>query len=254
MSVKQGLLIAAIISVLFSSCSTLRKNRSSDEAGLTGRAGLERLTAQVIENNVGRDGYEIKKGRIENIGGSVSGTFNFYARVSSRNDLYLSVRGPLSVEIVRVIAVDDKIYIINRLSKEILVSDKSRILGGIELPAYWPALLVGDLISKSYDRIITEGDDSVEFSSEEGDFDMDITLDKSELKARNIAVSSKELEKAIDFDFSHYREGDGIKYPGEVEIRDSGNMFHVKLYIQELISGNVGEIELSLPDYPKRDL
>ncbi|MDZ7633069.1 MAG: hypothetical protein U5L72_00925 [Bacteroidales bacterium] len=112
---KTGLITVMII--LLAGCSASRKRKSTETGSLPADANISAMISSIRGYNICDKGFVIKRGRIELEGTEYDGSYGFNARVNSKGDFFASVRGPLGIELIRLIAVGNDIAAISRLEE-----------------------------------------------------------------------------------------------------------------------------------------
>lgn len=235
-------------------CSALRKGRATETLSEPGRFNYEAVISDVIENNITGKGFEIRKGTIELRGTEIEGKFGLHARLNRRGDFYGSVRGPLGIELVRLLMVGNDIAAIDRFNKTVYVGKKDAILKKNGLPEDFMKVIFGDMPAgniRNYTytekrRLIVEaGDDS---------FRRDISICIDQMKICNETIDAIYSGHEIYITFSEFGTNGGIRYPTVIEMNERKKMFHVKLNIDDLIFGYDSDIEFNLPSYRRESL
>lgn len=252
---KGGILIFAAL-LLFSAagCSLLKRKSSIAEVAVPSAVDYFVTLDNVYANNFTSVGFEIVKGTLSLSGGSLSGKFNFTARVNTRGDLVGSVKGPLGIELARVLSVGDQIALVDRIKRTVYTGSKRVVLSNYGLPEEWLSLLFGDMDQiKGRSNYFVEGDKMI-LNCSDGLFNKEITICLGEMKICREKVISDRRDEIVDIAFEEFRVQDGFKYASAIRLYEETRMFHVKLNIETIKFGYNSEIEYSLPSYKRTPL
>lgn len=247
--IKYPVLVLAIL--LLTGCSGMRKGKKTDVSIPPAGASYSIILKDVADDNITGNGFEIRKGSVELKGTELEGKFGLYARLNSRGDFYGSVRGPLGIELVRVLMVGNDIAAIDRFNRKIYIGKKDQVLKKNGLPADFIQIIFGDMPSGQ--DVTYLGSDSNEITVKAGDEDFSRVLSVclKEMKVCRQEIVSAESGHRIFMDFSDFREKDGKKYASEISVEEKEKMFHVKLLIDDLIYGYDSDIGFNLPSYTR---
>jgi len=247
------LLIAALI-IGISGCNALRKGRVTDRANVAVSTDFAARAAEVYENNITDRGFEIRKGSIELDGTPIEGKFGLHARLNSRGDFYASVRGPLGIELARILIVGNDVAAIDRFNKTVYTGKKDAVMKRNGLPDDFMRILFGDLpvaVSDDYKKsvngqiIVTGGDE---------EFRREITICADEMKVCQERIDATSSGHTVYLTFSGFRETAGKRYASSISMEERKKMFHVKLFIDDLEYGYDSDISFNLPSYKRESL
>lgn len=243
-----------VLMLLMAGCSATRRGRTGDVTIPPPDAGYSLIVDNVADDNITDNGFEIRKGRIELEGTQIEGKFGMHARLNSKGDFYGSVRGPLGIELVRILMVGNDIAVIDRFNRRVYIGKKDDILKKNGLPEDFMKIIFGDMPSAQ--DITYLGSDSNEITVKAGDdeFSRVISICLGEMKVCRQEIVTAESGRRIYMAFSNFREKEGRKYASEISVEERKKMFHVKLFIDDLIYGYVSEIEFMLPSYTRESL
>jgi len=252
---KGGVILLLVLMACIASCSTTRKRGPSKDRDLAGISDLNEFGDAVKAFNINREGFIIKRANVELEGTEVEGKFGLYAKVNDRGDFFVSVRGPLGIELARAISSGDSVFVINKINRVVLFGSRSSLLKRAGLPDNLIEIITGDI------------PDTVSFSEAKASENGRINLSYSDIKYRNdISISrdwmkiSEEVVRSSDekieylMKFGNFIDSGSKRYPSTVEVEGVERMFHVKIDILELVLGFSGKIEVVLPAYRRESL
>jgi hypothetical protein len=247
------LLITGLI-ISLTGCNALKKSRMTEPVDLPADADFITLTADVTDNNLTDRGFEIRKGSIELEGTPIEGKFGLHARLNAKGDFYASVRGPLGIELARILVVGNEVAVIDRFNRTIYAGKKDAVMKKNGLPDDFMRILFGDMpgaVNGDYRKhsdgqvVVTAGDES---------FRREITICTDELKICHEKIDATDTGHTIYLNFSNFRETDQKRYASSISMEERKKMFHVKLLIDDLKYGYDSDILFSLPSYKRESL
>lgn len=248
-------IISAIFFILLlSGCSTLRKGRSTESSAGPAAAGYAAIINSVIDNNITQEGFEIRKGSIELDGTEIEGKFGLHARLNSKGDFYCSVRGPLGIELVRLLMVGNDIAAIDRINRKIYIGKKNDILRKNGMPDDFMKVIFGDMPSENSGNFSNYGSNEISLTAGDEDFRREISVCIDEMKICSQKIDAADSDHEIYLSFGNFVTGDGKKYASLITMDEKKRMFHVKLSIDDLIFGYDSDIEFNLPSYRRESL
>ena len=249
----RNILITGLI-IGLSGCSALRKSRVTEPVNVSANADYIALAEEVYENNLTDRGFEIRKGSIELEGTEIEGKFGLHARLNAKGDFYASVRGPLGIELARILIVDNEVAVIDRFNKKIYAGKKDEVMQKNGLPEDFMKILFGDMpVTVNDEYRSTSGGQIVVNAGDEG-FRREITICRDERKICQEKIDATDSGHTVYLIFSNFRETEGKKYASSISMEERKKMFHVKLSIDDLKYGYDYDIALSLPSYKRESL
>ena len=247
MRARSEIILSLVICVFLNSCS-IEKNISGRNKLV--RDNTEYIIQKTKEENISNKGFSIKNGRIETEGMAVNGEFSFTGKFKDNGDFMISVRGPFLMEMVRIIAVKDSIYMINRLNKVIYYGGKSKLTEKYRIPENIVSTFFGDL------------DEGVKAESckrnETGNLNailkrestlLNITICSREYKVCQQVIENRERGLKYEIEYSKFKRYGIRKYPGQIRICQPDKKETVYIYIDSYEGSYSGSIDIKLPDY-----
>ncbi len=246
--------LVAVLIIVMTGCSAARKHKSSSPAEISSDAGAVAIAEGVRSHNITEKGFVIKRGRIEIEGTDTDGSFSLNARVNNRGDFVVSVRGPLGIELVRLLAVGNDIAMIDRIGRTVYLGKKDEIMLKNGMPDDFIETLFGDLPGTGYQRYSKTGNSLVVSSESYGVTEREYTICFDEMKVCRAHLTDKSNDREIFLEFGNFTSGSNIKYPQSVVMDDNKRDMRIKLSIDELESGYESDIDFTLPDYKRSNL
>jgi hypothetical protein len=247
------ILIAGLVLGL-TGCNALRKNRTTGPSDFPVNADYITLAAEVTGNNVTDRGFEIRKGSIELEGTQIEGKFGLHARLNAKGDFYASVRGPLGIELARILVVSNEVAVIDRFNRKLYVGKKDAVMKKNGLPDDFMRILFGDMPVAVNDDFRKNSDGQVVVTAGDESFRREITICTDERKICHEKIDVNDSGHSIYLNFSSFRETEGKKYASSISMEERIKMFHVKLFIDDLKYGYDFDIPFSLPSYSRESL
>lgn len=252
---KEIKIIIVLTLVMFmSGCAAFRKGK--DTGMVTGDVAVDYNTvaATVMNNNITDRGFEIRRGSIELEGTEIEGKFGLHARMNSKGDFYASVRGPLGIELVRLLAVGNDIAAIDRFNRKVYTGKKDEVMKKHGLPDDFMRILFGDMPDGSGTDFTLNGENEIVMISRNDDFMRELTICTDEMKICRERIDAGKTSHQVYLNFYDFRSAGGRKYASRITMEEKKRMFHVKLSIDDLRYGYDSDIELILPSYTRQNL
>lgn len=246
--------IVLLLILLLAGCSAARRRKSAEPVTGAETADYSAVAAMVIGYNITGEGFVIRRGKITLEGTSVEGTFGFTARINREGDFIASVRGPLGIELVRLLAVGNEIAAIDRFNRTVYVGKKDAFLKKNGMPPDFMEILFGDmpdLYSAQYGA--TSGNQMLVRVSEK-DTEREVSICLDEMKVCRQRVNTVASGHEITMQFSDFRSDGGRKYASQIEMNESKKKLHVTMKIDELVAGYDEKIEFTLPSYQRSSI
>ena len=246
--------LAIFMLIILSGCSATRKSRSSS-AILPAGVGYAEMISGIINNNITEGGFILKKGRIELEGTEIEGSFGINARLNQKGDFFASVRGPLGIELARLVNVGNDIALIDRINRTVYVGKKDEVMKRKGMPEDFLKIIFGDIPEVALKHSGPVNDGVVRLTIEENDFEREIDICLNEMKVCSEKITAPGYSgRQFLLLFSAFRVTSDRKYASQIQLDDQVGMFHVKLNIDELTTGYVSEIDFTLPSYKRMSL
>ena len=111
-------------------CVTTRKKKDKQAAEEEiSSMDFKTVMTNIRAYNITDEGFIIKKGRIDLISGTpVEGEYGFNAKLNNKGDFYASVKGPLGIEMIKILAVGNDICGIIKLTRTVYVGKKDEMM------------------------------------------------------------------------------------------------------------------------------
>lgn len=251
--VSTGLIVTLIL--LLAGCSAARRRKTDGPAVSGAKADYITVMKTVTDNNIAKKGFVIRKGRIELDGTEIDGNFGLTARLNSKGDFFVSVRGPLGIELVRLLSVGDDIAAIDRINRTVYVGKKEEVMRKNGMPEDFMEIIFGDFPeSGSQDFEPVDNGNGFVVSTADENFEREIRICPEEMKVCGERIVSESSGHEITLDFSDFRNSGDGRYASRILMHEKKRMFHVKLSIEELESVYDTAIEFALPSYKRERL
>lgn len=250
--IKTG--IIAIMIILITGCSAARKKRTVVPGGITTDSSLTTLINGVRNYNITDKGFVIKRGRIEIEGTETDGSFGLNVRLNKKGDFFASVRGPLGIELVRLLAVGNDIAMIDRINREVYVGKKDEVLLKNGMPEDFMKIVFGDFPLVDYSNYRTNGSQLIINAKGENNLEQEITVCNDQLKVCRERLTYPGSSREIILDFSNFMNSGEIRYPSAIMMTETKRGIRVKLSIDDIVSGYYNDIDFTLPAYKRSAL
>jgi hypothetical protein len=250
-----GVILLVVSIAGISSCSTARKRGTADVRNLTGIFDSNEFGDAVKALNINGEGFIIKKANVILEGTEIEGNFGLYAKVNSKGDFFVSVRGPLGIEIARAISAGDSVFVINKINRVVLYGSRSSLLQRAGLPENLIEIITGDMPDTvSFSGAKTSQNGMIYLSYSDVKYRNDITVDRSTMKISEEIIRTSDDEVKYLLKFGKFIDSGKKRYASTVEVESMEKMFHVKINILELLLGFDEKIEIVLPAYRRESL
>lgn len=251
---KFKIVLAIALIILMGSCSALRKGESGTE-GIAGKnLGYDAIIESVIENNITSEGFILRKGRIEIEGGSFDGSYGLYARYNSRGDLNASVRGPLGIEVIRLLSIDGQVYLIDRLGRTVYTGNTNEILRKYGLPENVIAIILGDFSSDGKDTYSMPGRESMVVKGDAKNLERVVNICVDEEKVCEEIYRDILTGNEVQLKYERFTNSEEKKYASEIFMELKKSNLRIKMKIEDLSCGFDGDITFTMPSYKRRSL
>lgn len=252
---KVGVILLIVIVACVSSCSTTRKKGPARSRELVGISDLNAFGDAVKALNINKEGFIIKRANVELEGTEIEGNFGLYAKVNDRGDFFVSVRGPLGIELARAISSGDSVFVINKINRVILFGSKRSLLKRAGLPENLIEIITGDMPDTvSFSGAIASGNDLINISYSDIKYRNEVSINREWMKISEEVIRTSDDEAKYLMKFGNFIDNGNKRYPSTVEVEGVERMFHVKIEILELNLGFNENIEIVLPAYRRESL
>lgn len=248
-------ILLIFIVILLAGCSATRKIKTVADGVITGNANVKTLISNVGNYNITDEGFVIKKGKIELEGTETDGVFSMTARLNKKGDFMASVKGPLGIELVRILMVGNDIALISRLDRTVLVGKKDAVMNKNGVPESFMKILFGDLPADAWSWEVKSGEiGAVTLSNTDEKFNTETVICIDELKVCRERIRSSSGEMEINLEFSGFITSGESRYSSRIVLTDNKRMIRIRLGIDDFVPGYEDEIEYKLPDYRRENL
>ncbi|MRS05725.1 DUF4292 domain-containing protein, partial [bacterium] len=195
-----------------------------------------------------------RKGSIELDGTEMEGKFGFHARLNSKGDFYCSVRGPLGIELIRLLMVGNDIAAIDRINRKVYLGNRDEILKKNGLPDDFMTIIFGDMPAERKEVFRNSGRNEIGVITVNGQYTREISVCIDEMKVCSQRVNDINSGDEIYLSFGNFVSNEGRKYASLITMEEKAKMFHVKLSIDDMIFGYDSDIVFNLPSYRRESL
>ncbi len=244
----------ALLIILLTGCAAARKRKITERGVAVTEADYASIMRAVSDYNVTDRGFVIRKGRIELEGTEIDGSFGLNVRLNRKGDFYASVRGPLGIELIRLLSVGDDIAAIDRISRTVYIGKKEEVLGRHGMPVDFMEIIFGDFPEYGKHNFKPVYGDGLIFSAADEDFEREVRICPEEMKICEERISSGSTGQEITLNFSEFQSVGDTRYASRIMMHEKKRMFHVKLTIEELEAVYDTDIEFALPSYKRSNL
>lgn len=252
---KGRIILLIVIIAYVSSCSVTRKRGRADSGKLADISDINVFGEAVKALNINKEGFIIKRASVELEGTEIEGKFGLYAKVNDRGDFFVSVRGPLGIELARAISAGDSVFVINKINRVVLFGSRSSLLKRAGLPENLIEIITGDIPDTvSFSGAKASGNGKIYLSYSDVKYRSDITVDREVMKISEEIIRTSDEETNYLMKFGNFIDSGSKRYPSTVEVEGVEKMFHVKIDILELHLGFNEKIEIVLPAYRRESL
>ena len=246
--------IIALIVLAASGCAGTRHRKSEEKAPAIASGDYNAVISAIKENNIIKEGFVIKKARIKLEGTEIEGEFGLTARLNSSGDMMASVKGPMGIEVFRILAVGNDICGISKLTRTVYVGKKDELMAKRGLPTDFLTIIFGDMPDVYFDDNDSVATNNIILKDEDESFEREISICYEEMKVCAQDIYSIKDKKEVILLFSDFREAEGKKYASQIDVTEAKNEFHIQLNIEELVRGYDEVIEFNVPSYKRENL
>ena len=237
-------------------CATTRKkrNRQAAEEAISSM-DMKTVMTSIRSYNITDDGFTIKKGKIDFIDGTpVEGEYGFTAKLNNEGDFYASVKGPLGIEVLKILAVGNDVCGIIKLTRTVYIGKKDDLMQKYGLPEDFFTAIFGDMPEFDLQNTDSIVGNSLILHKDNDKLERLITVCIDEMKVCSEEIYSIKEKKEFSLAFSNFTVSEDRKYASEIDLKQKGEDFHVKLHIETLVPGCNEKIEFNVPSYKSESL
>jgi outer membrane biogenesis lipoprotein LolB len=244
----------SLMILVMTACSATRKRSTERVTGMTDARAYNAVIEQVRNNNIAGEGFYVRKGKIDLEGTAIDGSYGFNARYNSRGDLNASVKGPLGIELLRLLSVNGKIYLVDRIGKTVYRGSTSAILTKYGLPDNVIAVIFGDLISMGNETYSISGRERIMIRGDMNNMQREADICIDEEKICEEIYKDRISGNEVLLRYSNFKNTEGKKYASLIYMEEKKKKVQIRIRIDELICGYEEEINFAMPSYRVRDL
>jgi len=248
--------IICLLVISVTGCAITRKKKDRQAADETISAmDMKTVMTGIMSYNITAEGFIIKKGKIDLIGGTpVEGEYGFTAKLNNKGDFYASVKGPLGIEVLKILAVGNDVCGISRLTRTVYVGKKDELMQKYGLPEDFFTAIFGDMPEIEFQNNDSISGNNLILHKNNDKLERLITVCLDEMKVCSEDIYSIKEKKEFSLAFSNFTVSQERKYASEIDLKQKGEDFHVKLYIETLVHGCTENIEFNVPSYKSESL
>lgn len=253
---KGRIVISLVVLILVAtSCSVTRKRNTGNKDSSGSISDINAFADEVKALNINREGFIIRKAEVELEGTEIEGKFSLYAKVNGKGDFYISVRGPLGLELARAMSSGDSVFVVNKLNRVVLFGSRSSLLKRAGLPENLIEIVTGDLPdSITFAGAKAAENGSVNFSYTDLIYKSDISVDRQAKKISGETLRTSDGEEEYILKFGNFIDSGSKRFATGIEVEGVKKMFHVKMEILDMRLGFNDNIEIVLPGYRRESL
>ena len=244
----------SLMILVMTACSATRKRSAERVTVITDAMAYRSLIEQVRSNNIAEDGFYVRKGKIEIEGTAIDGSYGFNARYNTKGDLNASVKGPLGIELLRLLSVNGKIYLVDRIGKTVYRGSTSVILTKYGLPDNVIAVIFGDLIGMENETYSISGRERIMIRGDMNNMQRQTDICVDEEKICEEIYKDQISGNEVLLRYNNFKNTEGKKYASLIYIEEKKKKVQIRIRIDELICGYEEEINFAMPSYRVRNL
>ena len=240
--------------LVMTACSATRKRSAERVTVITDAMAYRSLIEQVRSNNIAEDGFYVRKGKIDIEGTAIDGSYGFNARYNTKGDLNASVKGPLGIELLRLLSVNGQVYLVDRIGKTVYRGSTSAILTKYGLPDNVIAVIFGDLISTGNETYSISGRERIMIRGDMNNMERQTDICIKDEKICEEIYKDRISGNEVLLRYDNFRNTEGKKYASLIYMEEKKKKLQIRIKIDDLICGYEEEINLALPSYRVRNL
>ncbi len=240
---------------MLESCTSTRRRSGIEREGEHRNKGNLTLGESVKDFNIAGKGFIIRRANIRFEGTPTEGSVTLIAKVNNKGDFMASVKGPLGIELARVISVEDSVFVVNRMERVIMAGSREAMLHKAGMPKEIIGIIFGDMPEQLILKESTKSSaNEIVTRYSYGDYVSDIAVNKNERKITWENIGTQDGRLLYSLRFNNFKESRGKVFPSTIEIDGKEKMFHVKINITDMEIGFSDKIEFVLPRYRRERL
>jgi hypothetical protein len=244
----------SLMILVISACSATRKRSTERETGMAAAMAYSAVIEQVRSNNIAEEGFYIRKGRIDIEGTAIDGSYGFNAKYNTKGDLNASVKGPLGIELLRLMSVNGQIYLVDRIGKTVYRGSTSAMLTKYGLPDNVIAVIFGDLVSTGNETYSISGRERIMIRGDVNNMQRQTDICIKEEKICEEIYKDRINGNEVLLRYDNFRNTEGKKYASLIYMEEKKKKLQIRIKIDELICGYEEEINFAMPSYRVRNL
>jgi hypothetical protein len=250
------IIAVSLLVLTVTGCVATRKKKEKQAAeDAISSMDFKTVMTSIRSFNITDDGFIIKKGKIDLIGGTpIEGEYGFTAKLNNEGDFYASVKGPLGIEMIRILAVGNDVCGIVKLTRTVYIGKKDDLMHKYGLPEDFFTAIFGDMPDFDFQNVDSIVGDRLILRKNNDKLERLITVCLEERKVCSEEIYSIKEEKEFSLAFSNFAVAEDRKYASQIDLMQKGEDFHVKLYIETLVPGCSDKIEFNVPSYKSESL
>jgi hypothetical protein len=251
------IILIFLVTLSITGCVATRKKKDKEKSAEIAIMSMDYNTVlnNIRDYNITTGGFTIKKGTIDLIDGTaVEGEYEFTAKLNSEGDFYASVKGPLGIEMIRILAVGNDVCGIIRLTRTVYVGKKDDLMRKYGFPEDFFTAIFGDMPDITYKDTDSIAGNKLILRETNDILERITTICLDEMKVCEEDVYSIKENKAVSLVFSNFAFSGDCKYPSDIDVKQKGDEFHMKLHIETLVTGYSEKIMFDVPPYKLESL
>ncbi|MDF1560259.1 MAG: DUF4292 domain-containing protein [Bacteroidales bacterium] len=246
--------IVVLLIVMLAGCSAARRRKSTEPEATFSAAGYSAMAGIVKGYNITDEGFVIRRGKVELQGTQVEGTFGFTARINRDGDFLASVRGPLGIELVRILAVGNEIAAIDRFNRTVYIGKRDVFMQKNGMPRDFVEMLFGDMPELDSAQFGAVNANELIMRVSDMNTEREVVICVDEMKVCRQSVNTVASGHEITMHFSDFKSAGDKKYATHIEMNEKKKKLHVTVKIDELVTGFDEEIVFNLPSYRRSNI
>jgi hypothetical protein len=244
----------SIIIFLITACTATRKRHTEAEAGIISNTEYNSVIEQVKANNITDEGFILKKGRIEIEGKSLNGSYIINAKYNKEGELNASIRGPLGIELLRLLSIKGQVYLVDRIGRTVYTGRTDEVLKKYGLPENIIAIILGDFTGGGIETYSMDGREIMLIEGDMENMDWIVSVCINEGKVCEELYRDRINGNEVKLKYENFKDIEGKKYASEIYMDQGNKKLQIRLRIEDLIYGCDDEISFAMPSYRVKNL